>query len=134
MVDYTEVMEGQYLTAELVKKSPKKLCVITGEGKIAENKYGPKLELPIEMDGKKKVWSPNKDSMKNLNQRYGCDSKNLVGAVIKLEVVNRDGKEILWGIPVETQPPVDDQSGSKDLVKEETISVKDIPPVAEKKK
>ena len=104
MVDTTEAMESQYITADLVKASPTKQLVVTGEGEYENatfnNETSKRLTIPVEIDGKAKIWRPNKDSVKNFNAEFGKESKNWVGKVARLQVVTVQGKETALAIPI----------------------------------
>ena len=96
-MDTTKATEGKYVNAEIVKGSPTKKCVIINEGEFVDGDYGEKFQLTVEIDGKQKIWSPNKDSIKNLQLAFGKDSINWVGKIIKLKVVIFKGKETVNG-------------------------------------
>lgn len=113
MVDATRAMESKYVNADLVRDSPTRKLVILGEGEFVEGDYGAKLELPVMIDGKDKTWSLNKDSAKNLNAEYGRDSKNWVGAIVKLQIAKVQGKDSVLGVPTgkgNTTPVVNSES------------------------
>ena len=100
MVDVTQAMEGKYVNADLVRASPSKKCVIVDEGRYEDGDYGAKLHLNVEIDGKQKVWAPNKDSVKNIAEEYGTDSNKWVGKLIKLSIGKIQGKDTVNGIPI----------------------------------
>lgn len=94
-------MESKYINADLVRDSPTKRLVIIGEGEFVEGDYGAKLELPVQIDGKDKIWSPNKDSSKNLAAECDSrDSKDWVGSIVKLQIVKVQGKDSIVGVPL----------------------------------
>jgi len=98
MVDTTQYAEGQFLNPEMVKQSPSKKVYISGDAKVVAGKFGDKLELPIEMDGKQKTWGLARDHVKAL-QEFGKDSKLWVGKNVNLRVINANGKESILAIP-----------------------------------
>ena len=100
MVDATQAMEGKYVNADLVRESPTKKCIIIDEGSYEEGDYGAKLHLSVEIDKKIKTWSPNKDSVKNIAEEYGRDTKAWIGKIIKLSVGKINGKDTVNGMPV----------------------------------
>lgn len=100
MVDVTQAMEGKYINADIVRESPTRRCVIIDEGRYEEGDYGAKLHLTVEIDGKQKTWSPNKDSVKNIAEEYGRDSRKWVGKIIKLSIGKVNGKDTVNGMPV----------------------------------
>lgn len=104
MVDVTKAMESGYVTVDLVRESPTKKCVILDEGKYEETEYkGQKYEkfsLLVELDHKRKMWSPNKDTIKNISEEYGRDSIKWIGQIIKLSVGKTNGKDTVNGMPM----------------------------------
>jgi hypothetical protein len=99
MVDASKACESAYIEADLIRASPSKVCVITGAGEYINGKFGEKLEIPVEIDGKQKVWSPNRDTANNLRSAYGSNTINWVGKAIRLELVNKAGKWVVLGLP-----------------------------------
>lgn len=100
MVDATQAMEGKYVNADLVRASPSKKCVIMPGAKYEDGDYGAKLHLVVQLDGKEKTWSPNKDSVKNIAEEYGTDTDNWIGKVIKLSIGKINGKDTVNGMPI----------------------------------
>lgn len=100
MVDATAAMEGKYVNADLVRQSPTKKCVFIDEGKYEDGDYGAKLHLTVEIDGKQKTWAPNKDTVKNISEEYGTDTRNWIGKVIKLSIGKINGKDTVNGMPM----------------------------------
>lgn len=97
MVDSTNATESKYVTVELVKASQTKRLQIVGEGKYESTDYGDKLTLPVEIDGKQKLWRPNQATCQNL-QEYGKDTKTWVGMVVGLKVLkDAKGKDAVIG-------------------------------------
>ena len=97
MVDTTKATEGKYVNADMIKNSPTKKGVIIDEGEFVEGQFGEKFQLTIELDGKQKVWSPNKDSLLNIHDKMGKDSKFWVGTIIKFRTTIVKGKHIVIG-------------------------------------
>jgi len=97
MVDTTRASEGKYVNAEMVKDSPTKKAVIIDEGEYIEGDYGEKFQLTVELDGKQKIWSPNKDSIKNIQSELGKDSKFWIGSIIRLAAMTVRGKQTVNG-------------------------------------
>lgn len=113
MVDITKAMESSYITADLVRESPTKKCVIIDGGEYVEAEYNgkkyEKFQLVVEIDQKRKTWSPNKDSVRNIMEVFGRDSSAWVGKVIKLRVKKNLGKDVVEGMPVE-QPKITNET------------------------
>lgn len=101
MVDTTRASEGKYMNADMVKLSPTKKCVIIDEGEYVEGDYGEKFQISVEIDKKIKIWSPNKDSLKNIQEVAGMDSANWIGKIIKLSTLKVRGKDTVNGVLLE---------------------------------
>lgn len=104
MVDVTQATESSYLTVDLVRASPTKKCVIIDAGEYVEaefkgKKYA-KFQMNVQIDGKIKTWSPNKDTNKNLAEEYTFDSQNWIGKVVKLSIRKINGKDSVDGMPL----------------------------------
>lgn len=99
MVNATKAMESKYVNVDLIRESPSKKAIILGEGEYVEGDYGEKLELPIEIDGKQKTWSPNKDSVKNMNSEWGVETRNWISGIVKYSIIKTNGKDVVLGLP-----------------------------------
>ena len=100
MVDTTRASEGKYVNADMVKDSPSKKLVIIDEGEFVDGDYGEKFQVTVEIDGKQKIWSPNKDSLLNIQAVFGKDSKNWIGKIISLSTMKVRGKDTVQGVPL----------------------------------
>lgn len=113
MVDVSRAMESKYITAELIKESPTKKCVIIDGGEYVESTYDGKtferFQLNVEIDGKKKIWNVNKDSVKNISAEYGKNSTMWIGKVIQLSTASIKGKDTVIGMPA-LMPKVSQES------------------------
>jgi hypothetical protein len=113
MVDVSKAMESSYITVDLVRESPTKKCIILNEGEYVEAEYQgkkyTKFEFDVEIDKKRKKWSPNKDTVKNISEEYGRDSSNWIGKIIKLSIGKIAGKDTVNGMPI----PMDTSSVEK---------------------
>jgi len=120
IVDVTEAMEGQYLTAECVKSSPTKEAVVTDGGEYTKSDYGKKLCIEINIDRKKKIYRPNIDSAKNLAGVWGKESDLWVGKTLLLRflstIVDGNSEETILAIP---------KMGSGTPTTEETVTEED---------
>lgn len=96
-MDVTQYGESDYITAEIVKQSKSKTCVVIGDATVEDTKFGDKMQILVEIDGKKKKYRPNKDTIKNLIETYGRDSKAWLGKEIRLQVISNLGKECVVG-------------------------------------
>jgi len=99
MVDSTDAMESRYLTADLVRESPTKIISFLDEGLYEETDYGKKLTLLVEIDGKQKIYRPNRDSVSNF-QVFGKDTMGWLGKQAKLQLIKIQGKDSILGLPI----------------------------------
>lgn len=101
MVDSTRATESEFVNVDLVRDSKSKKLVITGEGEYRKTEFdNERLTLPVEIDGKQKLWSPNMDTAKNIKVVCGVDTKYWVGQKIGLQVIKKNGKDCILGIPL----------------------------------
>lgn len=98
MVDASEYAESQYLTADIVRQSPTKTAVIIGEAKPEETDFGKKMTANIEIDGKRKIWRLNRDTVANLLE-VNKETCNWNGITMGLEVKKLGGKDTIIGTP-----------------------------------
>lgn len=96
MVDSTEAMESQFVTVDLVKSSPTKKLVIIDPGDYEKTDYGNRLTMGVNIDGKRKLWRPNIETVENL-QVLGKDTVEWLAKPIVLVVEKRSGKEAVIG-------------------------------------
>lgn len=97
-MDATQYGESDYVTAELVKASKTKIAIIIGEATEEDTDFGRKLTFPIEIDGKKKTYRPNKDSVKNIIWALGAETKLWLGKSIIFSVISVMGKDSVVAI------------------------------------
>lgn len=97
-MDATQYGESDFITKEIVNASKTKKCLILGEAKVEQTDFGDKMELPVEIDGKKKRFRPNKDTVKNLIGAWTMETRAWLGKVVNLETKNVGGKEIVIGV------------------------------------
>jgi glutathionyl-hydroquinone reductase len=76
-----------------VKASKTKKCVIIGDSYAEDTDYGMKMRVPVEIDGKKKTYTPNKDSVKNIIQALGSETKAWMGKTLTFNVISVMGKD-----------------------------------------
>lgn len=108
MVDSRKALESEYITVDSVKNSLTKKLVILDPGAYEDTEWGERLSLKVEMDGNKKVWRPNRDSIKNVQNVFKYETCDWVGKIIGLSVVSMKGKEMVIGIP--TNDPVNSEN------------------------
>jgi len=102
MVGTNKALESEFLTVKLAEDSPTKKIIVLGEGKYENTDYGEKLRVPVEIDGKQKTWTPNKDSVKNCRRVWGEDTMQWVGRAAKLHIISVQGKDAINVVPEET--------------------------------
>jgi len=98
----TKGLEGSdSISIGLVKDSPTKKLVILSAGTMVldtkENKQ--KFQCLVEMDGRSKMYRPNKTTIKKLQEKYGFDSNAWVGKALSLEQGQVNGKDAIIGTP-----------------------------------
>lgn len=96
-----KLIDGNYLNATIVNGEKQYNAIIINSGIVKPNKEGQeKLELLVEYNGRQLIYSPNKQSMVNLSQKWGLDTIQWVGKmfVIRIQTMS-NGKE---GIIAET--------------------------------
>lgn len=87
MVDTQEAKQSEYINAETVENSETKKFVVLGEGEYEETKFGDRLTVPVEMDGKRKKWRPNKASTKEVDKQLNVsNTKDWVEAIVSVAV------------------------------------------------
>jgi len=105
-MDVTEYAESDYVTKEIVEKSPSKKAVIMMIEDDKTSQHGKKLHVTVEIDGKKKIYSPNKPSINNILDAYGPESTDWIGRVIGFTVENVNGFFCVIARPESTLLPL----------------------------
>jgi hypothetical protein len=100
-MDVNQLIETPYISVELVKNAKDKRVVIIDEGEIVQTKWGTnKLELNVDMNKEVKTWSLNQQTLRNLREAWGNDSKEWVGKIVQLSIGEREGKAYVIGFPI----------------------------------
>lgn len=103
MVNVFEALESKYVTVELVKESQTKQAIILEEGDYEqvefEGELSKRLTIPVRIDGKKKMYRPNRDSISNLRGQWGVDTRQWVGHVIDFQIIKFQGKDSIRALP-----------------------------------
>lgn len=106
-MDTSKYAESSFVDVDLIRSSPSKKAVVISEGENKAAEYNgekyEKLELDVEVDGRLKKYSPNRDSVKNLNGAWGTDSKLWVGKVMLLSITKVRGRDCLIALPISTK-------------------------------
>lgn len=102
MVGTDKALESEYLTVGFVEQSKSKKFVILGEGRYEETDYGLKLRIPVEIDEKHKIWTPNKDSIKNCRRVWGENTLSWLSKACSVQIVSINGKDSINAVPHET--------------------------------
>ena len=101
MVDATKACESEYVSPDLVGKSKSKKVVFINSGAYVTGKYGEQLQFIVEIDGKQKKWSPNRDTCQNMSKAYGMDTQGWVGKAMQVTLKQLPtGKLAIIGIPL----------------------------------
>jgi len=99
MVDISQALESEYLTVHDVKDSLNKRLVIINEGQYEETTYGLRLAVLTNFNCQEKKWHPNKDSLRNLKESWGKETKEWVGKPVLLRVIRMKDKEMIIAYP-----------------------------------
>lgn len=100
-LDTKHLVEGDNVTIKLVNESPSKRVVILSSGAMAADREGKqKFGLLVEIDGKQKLYRPNKTTLKAMQDKYDFESAAWVGKGLSLAVGQVQGKEAIIGTPV----------------------------------
>ena len=101
MVEIDELIGSEYINVDVVKNAKDKRIVIVDEGEIGETKWGnTKLKLTVQMDTQTKSWMLNQETLKNLREQYGNDTKHWVGKMVMLSTAEKNGKRYVVGFPL----------------------------------
>lgn len=66
-----------------------------------ENEFGKKLAVPVEIDGKTKIWRMNKLTLQNMAV-LSMDTIKWLGCTVGLVILNVKGKDCVVGQPVKS--------------------------------
>ena len=102
-MDMKKFRESDYVNAQLVQESPSKKLVILDEGTETQGfkDKSKAVEFLVNLDGKKKLWKPNKSSLDKLSEAFGDDSAAYIGKQITLTIEKtKNGMEAVVGIPI----------------------------------
>lgn len=103
MVDTSKALETAYLNVEYVKNSKERRATIIAEGEYMPTDYGEKLTIPIIINGVRKLYRPNRDSIKNIREAYGLNTQGWVGHDILLSIISMKAKDVVIAIPAIAQ-------------------------------
>jgi len=99
MVDSRKALESEYVTVDSVKNSKTRTLVIIDSGEYEDTEWGERLSFKVNMDGSTKIWRPNRDSIKNIQNSFGYNTESWVSKLVSLSVVSMKGKEMVIGVP-----------------------------------
>lgn len=101
-MDIKGMLESEWLGTQYVKESPSKIAVILNPGMETLSKEGrKKLELLVEIDGKRKKYTLNVTSMKNLSAKFGTETYSWIGKKIGLVILSINGKDSIVANPLD---------------------------------
>lgn len=108
MVNIERFCEGDYVNVDVVKASASKRFVVIDEGKTEVGKFGEKFTFTVELDRKRKEFTPYRDAMKAMKEAWGSDSRMWIGKTGTFHVIPKGTKEVVIVIPdVPTQMKMD---------------------------
>lgn len=96
----------EYLHADAIKEGD--AIEIAGKARYVSSEeaaFGrPYLEMPVKlMNGKSRIWTPNKTTLKRLAKAYGDDTDSWVGKRVKLTItkqnVRGEMRNVIYGQP-----------------------------------
>ena len=100
-MDMTNYVESESINLDFVKSSPTKKGILLSSGVMAPTKEGQmKPKFLVEIDGKQKYWTMNKNTAKNLSMMFGNESNGWVGRKVEFTVGVVNGKEAVIGKPM----------------------------------
>ena len=100
-MDTKKFSESQFLSVAEVKASPSKKLVILSQGsEILDDQKNPRFQCLVEMDGRQRLYRPNKPTLKNIQNVWGTDSEGWVGKSLSLSfAILQGGRDAIIGIP-----------------------------------
>lgn len=105
MVDISDAFKGAFMNIDTTEDGD--IATITSEGELVEmlgkfsNKMERKLNLDVEIDGTKMIWTPWDKNGRELQAAFGMDTKQWVGK--KLSILHIDKRMVVRPIVVEKQ-------------------------------
>jgi len=96
--------EGDIISIELVNNSPTKKAVILNQGEVVIENNRERLRLLVELDGKQKMYYPNRTTIKNLHHTCGKESMDWVGKYLLMSVGTINNKQAIIGTLVTPHP------------------------------
>ena len=115
-----ELITGTFLKPIEIDKDLGSLIVIMGEGEIKESKFTKKvkdkdgkeieihvkqLNLPIQLNERDRIWTPNKTTIENIANILGKDRSKWIGkkilARIESQLIGKQKKDVVYGEVVE---------------------------------
>ena len=100
MVDMTKYAKGQFINVEYVKSSTIKGAVFLTAGEVYKNKWGnDAVKFKVRVGNDIVEWTPNSTTVNNLNDAWGTDSEKWLTKVVRLEIEEKNDKEVVVGYP-----------------------------------
>lgn len=93
MVDVSEALESQFLNGEVVRNSKSRVVTVVDPGKYEDTEFGRRITLGVNIDGKSKLWRPNKEVLAQLKASFGGDTVDWLGKPFRVDVKIFRGKE-----------------------------------------
>jgi hypothetical protein len=102
-MDTGKFVDSAYVTVEDVESGKAKKICIFSEGNEKQIEYQgetrQRFVLDVGFGDKFKMYTPNKDSIKNMQSAWGMDSKNWVNRWVDLSIYNIKGKKTILALP-----------------------------------
>ena len=100
-MDTKQLTESENIGVETVNLSlSKKLIILSSGAMVLDMEGKQKFQLMVEIDGKQKLYKPNKTTLKAIQAAWGTESSAWIGKSLKLEIGNVKGKTAIIGSPV----------------------------------
>lgn len=117
-MDMEKFEEGEFLTADMIEKSPTKTIVFLNSGELKKTDYGEKVQFLVGIDEKQKVYTPNRKSIGNLNKGFGTNSALWVEKKAKMHVEVIQQKNSIIAEPITPE-------GEDKAIPEEKVEAKE---------
>lgn len=99
-MDTKQLTESENISVKTVTDSPtKKLVILSGGAMVLDMEGKQRFQLLVEMDGTRKMWKPNKTTLKNLQTKHGLESQAWVGKTLNLSIGMVKDKTAIIGTP-----------------------------------
>lgn len=99
-MDTRQFTESEFVTVQFVRDSPSKELVITSGGSQRPDDRGRnRFECAVEIDGKAKMFRPNKETLSAMQKVWGFDSMAYMGKKLNLTIIKLGQFDAVFGTP-----------------------------------